>query len=72
MRKLCSFQVGGTNVREVLDHFNERAGELGISDESDIVSVCAMPATRSFEIQDSVGGTKHAILEVVIVYWSAT
>ncbi len=64
MRKLRSYQIPGANVQKVLDEFNERQHEFGIEEESDVVSVSALPATRP-------QGSVDATVEVVIVYWSA-
>lgn len=69
MRKLRSFQVPGVSAAEVLDEFNERAEELGIQDESDIVSVSVGPPTTGMAIS-APGGSVKANVEVTIVYWS--
>jgi hypothetical protein len=69
MRKLRCYQIPGTSVQEVLDEFNERLQEFGVS-EDDILSVNAMPATQAARIHDPNVGEKNATLEVVIVYWS--
>lgn len=68
MRKLRSFQVVGRAVQEVLDEFNERADEFGVT-ESDIVSVSAIQPTREVNIHTPEGKVKPN-LEVIIVYWS--
>lgn len=68
MRKLKSFQIPGTSVQEVLDEFNERAEEFGVS-ERDIVSVSAMPAVSKIKIATPTGTTEPRV-EVVIVYWA--
>ncbi|MGH7813327.1 MAG: hypothetical protein ACREQI_04915 [Candidatus Binataceae bacterium] len=67
MRKLKCFQVSGFTVQDVLDEFNERSGEFGVK-ENDVVTVCAMPATRGTKIGTPTG-TEDPKLEVVIVYW---
>jgi len=67
MRKLKCFQIPGLNVQEVLDEFNERAEEFGVS-ESDIVSVGALPPTTGVKIGTPTGTTDPKV-EVVIVYW---
>jgi hypothetical protein len=69
MRKLRSFQVPGISAAEVLDEFNERAEELGIQDENDIVSVSVGPPTTGIGIVGP-GGSVKASVEVTIVYWS--
>ena len=68
MRKLRCFQVGGECVQSVLDEFNERADEFGVS-ESDIVSVSALPPTLLVNKQGR-GGEIDVRVEVVIIYWS--
>ena len=68
MRKLKCFQVSGLYVQEILDEFNERAGEFNIP-ESDIISVSAMPPTVGAKIS-TPEGTKDPKVEVVIFYWA--
>jgi len=68
MRKLKCYQVSGMFVQEVLDEFNERANEFGVS-EADIVSVNALPPTLGTKIS-TPQGTKDPKVEVVIVYWA--
>lgn len=68
MRKLKCFQVSGTTVQEVLDEFNERRDEFGVED-SDIVSVSALPPTTGIKIATPTG-TAAPKVEVVIVYWA--
>lgn len=70
MRKLKCFQISGLSVQEVLDEFNERAEEFGVS-EGEIVSVSAMPPTHGTKLS-TASGTATPNVEVVIVYWSAT
>jgi uncharacterized protein YfbU (UPF0304 family) len=70
MRKLKSFQIGGLSVQEVLDEFNERREEFGIENDSDIVSVSALPPTAMIPIAQPDGSTLVPKVEVVIVYWS--
>ncbi len=55
-------------MEEVLDEFNERAGEFGVGEE-DIVSVSALPPTWGSKIATGKD-TGDAKLEVVIVYWA--
>lgn len=69
MRKLRCYQISGVTVQDVLDEFNERAGEFGITDEADLVTVSAMPATHAIPTWSKTGPVKPK-LEVVIVYWS--
>lgn len=68
MRELKCFQVSGLSVQEVLDEFNERAGEFHVS-ESDVVSVSALPPTMGTKIA-TPKGTVEPKVEVVIVYWA--
>ena len=70
MRKLRCYQVGGMSVQEVLDDFNERAEEFGLSEESDVVSVSALPSSSSTIPIATPKGSVNPRLEVVIVYWS--
>jgi len=58
------------SVQEVLDEFNERREEFGIVDDSDIVSVSALPPTAMIPIAQPDGSTKLPKVEVVIAYWS--
>ncbi len=69
MRKLKCFQIGGQCVQDVLDEFNERREEFGITD-SDILSISAMPSTSTIPQAQPDGSTKLPRVEVVIVYWS--
>jgi hypothetical protein len=68
MRKLKCFQVSGLTVQEILDEFNERAEELGVT-ESDIVTVSAQSPTLGVKIATSTGAADPKV-EVVIVYWA--
>lgn len=68
MRKLRCYEVMGLSVSEVLSDFNERADELGVTEEN-LVSVSAMAPSRPMKILDG-GKTKDATVQVTIVYWS--
>lgn len=68
MRKLKCFQISGLNVQEVLDEFNERSQEFGVS-ESDILTVSALPPTKGTKLATPTG-TADPKVEVVIVYWA--
>ena len=68
MRKLKCKQVSGLTVQEVLDEFNERCQEFGIS-EHDIISVSAMPPTLGTKLATPEGSADPKV-EVVIVYWA--
>ena len=68
MRKLMCYQISGVTVQEVLDEFNERVEEFGLT-ESDIVTVSALPPTLGTKIGTSTG-TKDPKVEVIIVYWA--
>lgn len=68
MRKLKCFQVSGVTVEEVLDEFNERVDEFGIT-ESDVVNVSVMQPTGMKKIH-TPNGNRDALVEVVIVYWA--
>jgi hypothetical protein len=67
VRKLKCIQVSGMCVQEVLDEFNERREELGITD-SDVISVSALPPTLATKIATPTG-TVVPKVEVVIAYW---
>ena len=69
MRKLRCFQISGVSVQELLDEFNERSEEFGVTDEADIVTVSAMPTTHGIPTVTKDGSVAPKI-EVVIVYWS--
>lgn len=66
IRKLKCFQISGLCVQDVLDEFNERRKEFGVSD-SDIVS--ALPPTMVTKIGTPTETTDPKV-EVVIVYWA--
>jgi 6,7-dimethyl-8-ribityllumazine synthase len=61
--------VSGVAVQELLDDFNERAEEFGITDEADILSVSAMPTSHNIPtiIKNVPVAPK---IDVVIVYWA--
>jgi hypothetical protein len=69
VRKLKSLQIPGLSVEEVLEEFNERVGEHGIVNESDVLSVSVMPNTTGLSINTG-RTTGKAKVEVVIVFWS--
>jgi hypothetical protein len=54
MRKLKCFQIGGQNVQEVLDEFNERRKEFGISFSS------PPQACRSSAVRDGVPSVRFS------------
>jgi len=60
--------MSGMYAQEVLDEFNDRRKEFGIS-ETDVVSVSALPPTSGAKIIDRAGKTVDPKIEVVIVYW---
>ncbi len=70
MRQLKCLQIPGRSVQEILDEFNERASEFGVT-ETDIISISAMPPTSEVTIK-TPKGTAQATVEVVIVYWANT
>lgn len=70
MRKLRCKEVQGTSVGELLDEFNERAEEFGITSEDEIVSVSVMPpAYPGVKVHDGTTVRDPRVM-VVIVYWS--
>ena len=68
MRKLKCIQGSGLCVQDVLDEFNERAEEFGLT-ERDVVTVSALPATMGTKLV-TPSGLKEPKVEVVIVYWA--
>jgi hypothetical protein len=68
VRKLKCLQMSGNSVQEVLDEFNERRMEFGVTEESDVISVSALPPTLGTEIAGRAGSVAPKV-EVVIVYW---
>ncbi len=69
MRKLKCHQVRGMYVQEILDEWNERAEELGLVSESDILSVSTSPPTLTTKVM-TPKGDKEPVVEVTIVYWA--
>jgi hypothetical protein len=69
VRKLRCQQWGSRSVQQALDEFDERREEFGIED-SDIISVSALPPTENIPIAIPGGGTEMPKVEVVVVYWS--
>jgi len=70
MRKIQSFDISGITVDDVLNEFNERHAELGITKKSDLISVSVRSATRLSKIAQSDGSTKAAKKVVVtFFYW---
>jgi hypothetical protein len=72
MRKLHTFEAHANTVTEVVEEFNGRADEFGVSDESDVVSVTAYPYSGNIGIHDpkAEGGSRKATLIVAIVFWA--
>jgi hypothetical protein len=70
MRKLKSFEVHGMDVQDLLDEFNARAGEFGVTAESDIVSVCELDALPHAKIAALKEGTPTPRVRVLVVYWA--
>lgn len=68
MRKLRSIETIGLSVQEILNEFNERAGEFGVT-EKNLVSVNVTPPSYPIKILDG-DKTKDARVQVTIVYWS--
>ena len=70
MRKLKCFEMHGLGVTEVLEDFNERAAEFGITKESDVVSVIGVEPDPKAKIASIHKGTASPKMLVVITYWS--
>lgn len=68
MRKLRSIETVGLSVQEILNEFNERAGEFGVTEEN-LVSVNVTAPARAIKILDE-GKIKEASVQVTIIYWS--
>lgn len=68
MRKLQSHEVIGLSVQEILQEFNERASEFGIT-EDNLVSVSVTPPRHAIKILDG-DITKDAKVQVTFIYWS--
>jgi hypothetical protein len=68
MRKLRSIETVGLNVQEILNEFNERAGEFGVTEEN-LVSVNVTSPSRPMKMLDD-GKIKQATVQVTIIYWS--
>ncbi|MDT3230939.1 MULTISPECIES: hypothetical protein [unclassified Pseudomonas] len=68
MRKLRSHEVIGLSVQEILQEFNERASEFGIT-EDNLVSVSVTPPSHAIKILDGAK-TKDAKVQVTFIYWS--
>lgn len=68
MRKLKSLHAQGASVQDVLNEFNERAEEFGIT-EKDVVSVNITPDASKGYIKT---GEKLSLskVDVTIVYWA--
>ena len=69
MRNLRCVQIPGVSAQDVLDEFNERSEEFGITDEAAIVSVSVLPATTTVTLHTPTGSVLPRV-EVVIVYWA--
>lgn len=70
MRKLKAFCVPAVFVEDVINEFNERAADFGITKESDVVSVSVRPIERDVKVVRSGNETTKATIEVTIVCWS--
>ncbi|MFJ2491484.1 hypothetical protein ACIOV9_08045 [Pseudomonas iridis] len=68
MRKLRSIETVGLSVQEILNEFNERAGEFGVTEEN-LVSVNVTSPSRPMKMLDD-GKIKEAAVQVTIIYWS--
>lgn len=68
MRKLKCFQIPGMTVEEVLDEFNSRAAEFGIT-ERDILTVSTSPPTLTGKLHTAKGPVTPNV-EVTIIYWA--
>lgn len=68
MRKLRSHEVIGLSVDEILQEFNERASEFGITEEN-LVSVSVNPPRHALRVLDG-DKIKDAKVQVTFIYWS--
>lgn len=68
MRILRSHETIGLSVQEVLQEFNERASEFGITEEN-LVSVSVNPPRHAIQILDG-DKTKEAKVQITFIYWS--
>ena len=70
MRNIRSIESNGVSVGEVLQEFNERADEFGLTDESQIISVQSGPPTSTVKIHQPKGPAAEPKVLVTIFYWS--
>ena len=69
MRKIQSLDIPGVTVDDVLNEFNERHNEFGITKKSDVISINIRPATKPSKIAQPDGGTKDSQVIVTFFYW---
>lgn len=68
MRKLRTLDTHGDYVQEILDEFNERAHEFGVTEEN-LVTVNVLPPMPGVKVATGKG-TSDPSVRVVFVYWS--
>lgn len=69
MRKIGFFDIHGVTLEEIVDEFNERRNEFGITEEVDIISMSIRPAADPHKIAQPDGSLKESKVVVTIFYW---
>ncbi len=70
MRKLELLETTGDSLPEIVEDFNERRSEFGITSEDQIVSVSVLQLTTPIPIHDPKHKGRQATLQVVFAYWA--
>ena len=70
MRNLKCHDVHGESVDELLVEFNERADELGIASEKDIVSIEVLPPVPGRMVVRDRTSPITNLTRLVIFYWA--
>jgi hypothetical protein len=69
MRKIGYFDLHGVTVEEIVDEFNERRNEFGITEETDIISMSVRPAIEPNKLPQPDRSFKESKVVVTIFYW---
>ncbi len=69
MREIKCIEAHAAVAEDAIDEFNERREELGITKESDVISISVRPALKPMKVM-MPGGEQDSTVIVSIFYWS--
>ena len=69
MRKIRCIEFHRENVESFLEELNDRRGEFGITNESDIISISTRPDTRPHNLGKPDGTLVKSEIVISVFFW---